>query len=110
LAPYGLFNPIELAISSADSGMRTAGVLALSSIADMDPLLLRSHILSQQPRDNGDEDDYPGHIQLDLLQCIINRIISNTDPGLQYQYCETLKLTLADRSQTPVPLESTAVK
>jgi hypothetical protein len=106
-----LFIPIEIAISSEDPGMRKAGAAALCSIVDMDVSLLRSHILSQQPRDDPDDDDYAtdldddddtGNNKRDLLQCIINRFTSEVDSGLKFQYGDILKMTLELNATPPV--------
>jgi hypothetical protein len=111
LARHGLFIPIEIALSSEDPGMRKAGAAALCSIVDMDVSLLRSHILSQQPRDDPDDDDYAtdfdddddtGNNKRDLLQCIINRFTSEVDSGLKFQYGDILKMTLELNATPPV--------
>lgn len=101
-----------MALSSEDPGMRKAGTAALCSIVDMDVSLLRSYILSQQPRDDADDDDYAGEFEddddddagnnkRDLLQCIINRFTSEIDSGLKFQYGDILKMTLELNATPP---------
>ncbi|KAI8339584.1 component of IIS longevity pathway SMK-1-domain-containing protein [Chlamydoabsidia padenii] len=108
LARHGLFIPIEIALSSDDPGMRKAGAGALCSIVDMDVSLLRTHILSQQPKDDADDyaddtddDDNTGGNKRDLLQCVINRFTSELDSGLKFQYGDILKITLELNTNPP---------
>jgi hypothetical protein len=87
---HGLLIPIEIAISSQDSGMRHAGAAALCSIATLDVSLVRSYVLSQQAPINSDT----GNNERNLLRCIINRFTSAIDPDLMYQYGDILKMIL----------------
>jgi hypothetical protein len=89
LAQYGLLIPIEIAISSEDTSMRSAGAAALYTIALEDVSLVRSHILSQQSRDAS----ATMNNTLDLLRCIIDQFTSPIDPNFQFE--DILKLTLA---------------
>ncbi|SAM09169.1 hypothetical protein [Absidia glauca] len=85
LVPYGLFTAIEIAVSSDDSRLRTAGAAALCSIEDAAAPLSISHLSSLQLQgdtNNDTNNDYAGNNRRDLLPGGIDQSFKTTSPEL----------------------------
>ncbi|SAM09158.1 hypothetical protein [Absidia glauca] len=79
LVSHGLFTVIEIAISSDDSSLRTAGAAALCCIEDLAAPLLDSHVSSLQ-RQGDANDDNARNNRRDSLLGVINNFFKTTDP------------------------------
>ncbi|ORX56350.1 DUF625-domain-containing protein [Hesseltinella vesiculosa] len=95
LVNYGLFDILEVAITSEIQALRIAGVDALSSMVETDVSLARTNLLKHM------EEKKAGVRETDLLDSILDNFASLHDTGPKIQYHESLKLLMESPNSMP---------
>ncbi|KAI9019970.1 component of IIS longevity pathway SMK-1-domain-containing protein [Phycomyces nitens] len=91
LAPYGLFDIFDIALTDEDISMRTAGLDMLASIVELNACLVRGYMIKQSKDET---------TKKNLLEIIVKEFTADKDHILKCQYAEVIR-TLLDSSGGP---------
>ncbi|OAD73714.1 hypothetical protein PHYBLDRAFT_181326 [Phycomyces blakesleeanus NRRL 1555(-)] len=91
LAPYGLFDIFDIALTDEDISMRTAGLDMLASIVELNACLVRGYMIKQSKEET---------TKKSLLEVIVEQFTADKDHILKCQYAEVIR-TLLDSSGGP---------